>query len=86
MKKYNDGLVGFRAALTPPENLRAQQGRNSRMIEISYWMGCSYEAMGQKDKAIQCWRDIINSGSAVNYLNNNVSAETSGIVTNYSKG
>jgi tetratricopeptide (TPR) repeat protein len=86
MKKYNDALVGFRAALTPPENLRAQQGRNSRMIEISYWMGCSYEAMGQKDKAIQCWRDIINSGSAVNYLNNNVSAETSGRGTNYSKG
>ncbi|MCX6333288.1 MAG: hypothetical protein NT092_03190, partial [Bacteroidia bacterium] len=62
-KKYTEALDDFRMALTPPENLRAQQGRNYRQIQIAYWTGCAYDALGEKDKARQSWDEVINAGS-----------------------
>jgi tetratricopeptide (TPR) repeat protein len=59
LKKYNDALADFQHALNPPENLRAQQGRNSRQAQIAYWTGCAYEALGQKDKAKQSWTEAV---------------------------
>ncbi len=58
-KKYTDALADFQMALTPPENLRAQQGRNARQSQITYWIGCAYEAIGQKDKAKQSWTEVV---------------------------
>ena len=58
-KKYKEALDDFRVAATPPENLRAQQGRNYRQVQISYWTGCAYEALGEKDKAKETWNNII---------------------------
>ena len=46
-------------ALTPTENLRAQQGRNARQSQITYWIGCAYDALGQKDKAKQSWTEVV---------------------------
>jgi tetratricopeptide (TPR) repeat protein len=63
-KKYNEALSDFQSALIPPENLRAQQGRNARQAQISFWTGCTYEALGQKDKAIQSWNEVINPQGA----------------------
>ena len=65
-KKYHDALAGFQMALTPPENLRAQEGRNSRIVQISYLIGCTYAALGEKDKAIQSWNEVVDSGTRIN--------------------
>jgi tetratricopeptide (TPR) repeat protein len=65
-KKYNEALSDFQVALTPPENLRAQQGRNSRQVQIAYWIGCTYSALGEKDKAIKSWNEVVDSGTRAN--------------------
>jgi tetratricopeptide (TPR) repeat protein len=65
-RRYSDALADFKAALTPPDNLRAQQGRNSRNVQISYWTGCAYEALSENDKAKQSWNEVINAGSRDN--------------------
>ena len=59
IKKYSEALADFQLALTTPENLRAQPGRNSRQDQISYWIGCSYEALRQRDKANQSWNEVV---------------------------
>jgi tetratricopeptide (TPR) repeat protein len=64
MKKYADALSSFRMALTPPENLRAQQGRIARQVQINYWIGCAYDALGQKDKAKEAWTEVVTSSSS----------------------
>ncbi len=63
IKKYTEALADFSIALTPPENLRAQQGRNYRQLQIAYWRGCAYEKLGEKDKAKQTWEEMVSSGS-----------------------
>ena len=55
-KKYQEALKDFQTALTPPENLRAE-GRIARSNQIKYWIGCTYEALGEKDKAKQFWNE-----------------------------
>jgi tetratricopeptide (TPR) repeat protein len=59
MKKYNEALADFLVALNPPENLRSQQGRNARQNQITFWTGCAYEALGQKDKAKRSWTEVV---------------------------
>ncbi|MCX6238001.1 MAG: DUF5107 domain-containing protein [Bacteroidia bacterium] len=66
MKKYGEALADFQMALTPPENLRAQEGRNSRKIQITWWIGCAYAALGEKDNAIQSWKEVVESGTRTN--------------------
>lgn len=58
-KKYDEALADFQTALTPPENLRAE-GHNPRSSQIKYWIGCAYEALGEKEKAIQSWNEVVN--------------------------
>jgi len=65
-KKYRDALIDFQMALTPPENLRAQQGRNSRQVQIAYWTGCAYAAAGEKEKAKESWNEVVDSGTRTN--------------------
>jgi tetratricopeptide (TPR) repeat protein len=77
-RRYSDALADFKAALTPPENLRAQQGRNSRTVQIAYWTGCAYEALGEKDKAKQAWDEVINAGSRGNRSGFNPQGRTFG--------
>jgi tetratricopeptide (TPR) repeat protein len=64
-KQYQKALNDFRIALTPPENLRAE-GANSRLIQIKYWMGCAFEALGQKENAVQLWKEIVASDTLKN--------------------
>ena len=59
-KKYREALDDFLTALTPPENLRAE-GRNSRKNQITYWIGCTYAALGETDKATQSWNEVVDS-------------------------
>jgi tetratricopeptide (TPR) repeat protein len=66
MKKYSEALTDFNMALTPPENLRAQEGRNTRLVQVMYWIGCAYAALGEKDKALQSWNEVVNSGTRTN--------------------
>lgn len=65
-KKYSNALIDFRMALTPPENLRAQQGRNSRQVQITYWTACTYFALGEKGKAKELWNEVVDSGTKTN--------------------
>ena len=57
MKKYREALIDFEAALTVPENLRAEQHFDLRKTEIAYWTGCAYEAMSEKEKAQKSWNE-----------------------------
>jgi len=66
IKKYRDALTDFQMALTPPENLRAQEGRNSRQVQITYWIGCTYAAIGEKEKAKESWNKVVDSGTRTN--------------------
>ena len=61
MKKYREALADFEAALNPPENLRADQRRGSPDVELAYWTGCTYEALGDKGKAKESWNKTINA-------------------------
>jgi len=62
-KKYLEALADFQTALTPPDNLRAQQGRNSRLVQLAYWTGCAYSALGEKDKALKSWNEVVGSAT-----------------------
>lgn len=66
IRKYTEALADFQMALTFPENLRAQPGRNSRQSQLSYWIGCTYEALGQKDKAKQSWTEVVTPTTRTN--------------------
>lgn len=59
-KNYREALADFQMALTPPENLRSD-GRTTRKNQITYWIGCAYAALGEKDKATQSWNEVVSS-------------------------
>lgn len=65
-KKYREALTDFQTALTPPENLRAQQDRNSRQVQIAWLTGCAYEALGEKDNAVKSWNEVVSPGTRTN--------------------
>jgi tetratricopeptide (TPR) repeat protein len=73
-KKYKEALADFQTALTPPDNLRAQQGRNSRQVQLAYWTGCAFSALGEKDKALKSWNEVIGSAT----LNNRIPGSAGG--------
>ena len=63
-KRYREALADFLAAGTPPENLRAQGGRNARQTQLTYYIGCAYEALGDKEKAAVSWNEVVGSQNA----------------------
>jgi tetratricopeptide (TPR) repeat protein len=56
--KPDAALADFQAALEFPENLRALpwEGVGSRAIEVGYWTGSAYQALGQAAKANEAWQ------------------------------
>jgi len=57
-KQYDKALADFQAAINFPANLQEAVGpAASRKSEAQYWVGVTYAAMGQKDKATQAWTD-----------------------------
>ena len=64
-KQYQKALVDFQTALTPPENLRAEDS-NSRLIQIKYWIGCTFDALGEKENAVQSWKEVAASDTLKN--------------------
>jgi tetratricopeptide (TPR) repeat protein len=58
-KKYREAIEDFASALKPPENLRAEQRFDQRKVELGYWTGCSYDALGEKEKAKQAWNEAL---------------------------
>lgn len=66
MKKYNEALVDFESALNPTENLRAEQQFDKHKIEIGYWVGCTYAALGEKEKAQKSWKEAIAAETKAN--------------------
>ena len=59
-KKYQDAINDFETALKPAESLRAEQRHDLHNAQITYWMGCAYDAMGQKDKAKAEWNKLVS--------------------------
>ena len=59
-KNFREALSDFQMALTPPENLRAI-GLITRRNQITYWTGCAYAALGEKDKAKESWNEVVSS-------------------------
>jgi len=66
VKKYREALNDFQMALTPPENLRAQQDRNPRQVQIAWLTGCAFEALGEKDNAVKSWNEVLSPGTRTN--------------------
>jgi tetratricopeptide (TPR) repeat protein len=58
-RQYREALDDFAAALNPPKNLRAEGRGASRQAEISYWIGCAHNALGETDKARQYWTEVV---------------------------
>jgi tetratricopeptide (TPR) repeat protein len=57
-KQFKEALADYQAALQMPSNLQESAGNVSgRKGEIAYWIGAAYEALGDRDKARQSWRD-----------------------------
>ena len=59
-KHFQEALTDFQTALKAPENLRSE-GSNSRSNQIKYWIGCAYSSIGEKENAIQSWKEVIAS-------------------------
>jgi tetratricopeptide (TPR) repeat protein len=58
-KQNREALASFEAALKPPANLRAEQRGGTRLAEITYWIGCAQEALGNADQARKAWTDAL---------------------------
>ena len=48
-------LEDFQAALSPPENLRAEPRGPARVAEVYYWVGCAMAALGEGREAGAAW-------------------------------
>ncbi|HXN48038.1 MAG TPA: DUF5107 domain-containing protein [Bryobacteraceae bacterium] len=59
-RQYDGAHSDFQDALKYPENLRAnvRGGESPRQAEISYWIACVEDAMGQHDQARQSWQQL----------------------------
>ena len=56
--KPKDALADFLAAAEYPENLSIGQPKNDpRAAQLAYYAGCAQEAMGDAEKAKQCFTD-----------------------------
>ena len=65
MKKarYREAVASFEAALSPPENLRAEQRFDQRHVLLSYWTGCAHDALGDKGNAENAWNEAVHPGT-----------------------
>lgn len=54
-KQAGAALEDFRAALAPPDNLRAEPRGPARVPEVYYWIGCAYTALGEGREAGAAW-------------------------------
>jgi tetratricopeptide (TPR) repeat protein len=59
-KQAGEALTDFETAGRFPANLRANDN-NSRLAEISYWLGCAHEALGDSTKASEAWTRAANA-------------------------
>ncbi|MEN6337011.1 MAG: tetratricopeptide repeat protein, partial [Phycisphaerales bacterium] len=58
-----DALADFVAATEYPENLSVGRSQNDpRAAQFQYYMGCAYEAMGQAEKARECFTKAAGDG------------------------
>jgi tetratricopeptide (TPR) repeat protein len=60
-KKYKEAIADFQSALNPPESLRAEQRHDLHNTQVIYWLGCAYDAAGEKEKAKGEWNKIIST-------------------------
>ena len=57
-KHYAQALADYQAALQIPVNLQEATGNVSgRKVEVSYWIGNAYQAMGDSENAQRFWTD-----------------------------
>jgi tetratricopeptide (TPR) repeat protein len=56
--QIKEALADFQAAREIPSNLPSERmGGGERSRETAYWMGCAYEAMGDRAKAAELWKE-----------------------------
>lgn len=63
-KDYTGALKDFEAALEYPENLevgRPYRGLRLRDPQVYYYMGIAYEALGNKEKAEECYENAVSA-------------------------
>jgi tetratricopeptide (TPR) repeat protein len=65
-KKYREAITAFQAALTPPENLRAEQRFDLHSAQLAYWTGCAYAALGETEHAREAWNKVVAANSQGN--------------------
>jgi hypothetical protein len=59
-------VAQFADCIDRPENLRAE-GPNLRSDQIKYWIGCVYEALGQKENAISILQQVAVTDTLKSY-------------------
>ena len=62
-KSYREALGEFQTALKLPGNLRSEISRIASKNQVNYWIGCAYAALGEKEKAVQSWNEVVSSES-----------------------
>jgi tetratricopeptide (TPR) repeat protein len=74
-KKYREALADFEAAVKFPINLRAYD-QGLRTAEISYWVGCAWEALGDSTQATAAWNRAASSKYTFDLRNSDVEMTT----------
>jgi tetratricopeptide (TPR) repeat protein len=59
-RQFAAALADFQAAKNIPDNLASDRGADGRDCEPAYWLGATYEAMGNMTKARQSWQEAQN--------------------------
>jgi tetratricopeptide (TPR) repeat protein len=63
-KQYKEALAAYQAALEMPANLQEASGPVAgRKGEVDYWIGNTYEALGEMEKARQSWREAAGTSA-----------------------
>ena len=65
-KHYQEALTDFQTSLKAPDNLRSE-GSNSRINQIKYWIGCTFDALGEKGNAVKSWKEVTSSDTLNNF-------------------
>jgi len=56
--RHREALADYQAAGSIPENLPSERrGSDGRRAEVAYWIGIACEAMGDREKARQSWKE-----------------------------
>ena len=70
--KFEEAIDHLTACFGYPHNLGEGKLYGAQENDINYWLGCAYDGLGERDKAIKAWQDAstgLSEPSAAMYYN-----------------